>query len=221
MDLILLLKPMSVLDIGAGFGKYGFLCREYLELWDGRQEYSDFRRRIDAVEAFPQYITPIHRFVYDNIYEDDILNVADKISFRYDLVLIIDVLEHFDKATGQSLLQQLLAKHKGVLVSTPKNPSKQLDAFGNEYERHKSRWDKNELRGFGNALFINDRVSHICYITCKEKIQRLERKLLVKKIIEKPGGSSTIRVLVRLRDKYRRMSKSKDNRRSYTLENTT
>ena len=46
MDIIIALKPFSVLDIGSGFGKYGVLCREYLELWDGRQEYK-FLRRID------------------------------------------------------------------------------------------------------------------------------------------------------------------------------
>ena len=39
MDINIALKPFSILDIGSGFGKYGVLCREYLELWDGRQEY--------------------------------------------------------------------------------------------------------------------------------------------------------------------------------------
>ena len=36
MDLIISVKPFSVLDVGSGFGKYGVLCRKYLELWDGR-----------------------------------------------------------------------------------------------------------------------------------------------------------------------------------------
>jgi hypothetical protein len=58
MDLIVNINPNSVLDIGTGFGKYGLLCREYLELWDGRQNYDKFLRRIDGVEAFESYITP-------------------------------------------------------------------------------------------------------------------------------------------------------------------
>jgi hypothetical protein len=45
MDNIIALKPKSILDIGTEFGKYGVLCREYLELWDGRQKY-EFTRRI-------------------------------------------------------------------------------------------------------------------------------------------------------------------------------
>ena len=59
MDLVITLKPNSILDIGAGFGKYGLLCREYLELWDGRQIYSQFLRRIDAVEVFKNYVNPL------------------------------------------------------------------------------------------------------------------------------------------------------------------
>ena len=71
MDLVTIVDPRSVLDVGTGFGKYGILCREYLELWDGRQKYSDFKRRIDGVEAFSPYITPLHNYVYDNLYVED------------------------------------------------------------------------------------------------------------------------------------------------------
>ena len=46
MDLIININPMSILDIGTGFGKYGVLCREYLELWDGRHNYSQFLRAL-------------------------------------------------------------------------------------------------------------------------------------------------------------------------------
>ena len=44
MEMIISLNPKSVLDIGSGFGKFGVLCREYLELWDGRQKY-DFKKK--------------------------------------------------------------------------------------------------------------------------------------------------------------------------------
>jgi len=33
MELITLTNPQCILDVDAGFGKYGFLSREYLELW--------------------------------------------------------------------------------------------------------------------------------------------------------------------------------------------
>lgn len=36
MSLIVQLNPSEVLDLGAGTGKYGFQCREYLDVWAGR-----------------------------------------------------------------------------------------------------------------------------------------------------------------------------------------
>jgi len=30
------LKPKKILDVGCGFGKYGLLMREYLEVWQER-----------------------------------------------------------------------------------------------------------------------------------------------------------------------------------------
>lgn len=58
MDIIYNLSPNSILDVGSGFGKYGLLSREYLELWDGRQKYQEFLRRIDGVEVFWQIYNP-------------------------------------------------------------------------------------------------------------------------------------------------------------------
>jgi hypothetical protein len=111
MDIIIALKPFSVLDIGSGFGKYGVLCREYLELWDGRQEYN-FLRRIDGVEAFKNYITPLHKFIYNNIYTENIIDLVKKLDYTYDLVLLTDVLEHFTKDEGEWLLKKYCLKTK-------------------------------------------------------------------------------------------------------------
>ena len=164
MDLIISIKPSSVMDVGSGFGKYGVLCREYLELWDGRQEYG-FLRRIDGVEVFENYITPLHKFIYNNIYIENITSEVNKLEYNYDLVLLIDVLEHFSKDDGKLLLTNLVKKNKGILVSTPKNPTPQTDVFDNVFELHKSLWKKDELTRFGKYYFIKDNVSHIVYIT--------------------------------------------------------
>ena len=111
MDLIISVKPFSVLDVGSGFGKYGVLCREYLELWDGREEYK-FLRRIDGVEVFENYITPLHKYIYNNIYTENIINLVNNLDYSYDLVLLIDVLEHFSKEEGLLLLNKLFKKIK-------------------------------------------------------------------------------------------------------------
>lgn len=169
MDIVIALKPFSVLDVGSGFGKYGVLCREYLELWDGRQEYN-FLRRIDGVEVFENYITPLHKFIYNNIYTENIIDVVKKLDYTYDLVLLIDVLEHFSKEEGVWLLNNLLSKNKGILIGTPKRPSAQKAVFENVFETHKSVWKKIELTSFGKYFFIPDNVSSIVYITKEEQL---------------------------------------------------
>jgi hypothetical protein len=204
MDLIIYLKPDSILDIGVGFGKYGVLCREYLELWDGRGRYSEFIRRIDGVEAFQNYITPLHRFVYSNIYVDDALDLIDKLDFNYDLVLLIDVLEHFKKEDGQLLLNKILRKNKALLVSTPKKVSDQKDAFNNTYEIHQSQWTKHELSLLGNSFFVQDNISYIAYIARNiELVNRVRKDFFRRKVKRIPGTAFIIKSYRRLMAKYK------------------
>lgn len=75
VDLIALTNPVKVLDIGVGFGKYGFLAREYLELWKDGGEYQKWDRQIDGIEAFEPYITPVHKFIYNTIFIGNALDI--------------------------------------------------------------------------------------------------------------------------------------------------
>jgi hypothetical protein len=68
VETIILVNPQTVLDVGVGFGKYGVLAREFLELRDGRNQYHDWQRQIDGIEIFADYLTPLHEFVYDQPY---------------------------------------------------------------------------------------------------------------------------------------------------------
>jgi len=145
VELIYNSKAKSVLDIGVGFGKYGFLAREYLELWDGREKYDDWQCRIDGIEAYPKYLTPIHDYIYNHIYQGNALEVVPKLKNKYDLVLMIDVLEHFTYEEGQELLNQLLKTSRNLLISTPKDNGDQEDSFGNPYETHKYEWTAKDL----------------------------------------------------------------------------
>jgi len=182
MDLIINLNPNSILDIGAGFGKYGLLCREYLELWDERERYHEFTRRIDAVEAFEEYITPVHKFVYNKLYVEDVFNIIDNLELNYDLVLLIDVLEHFEKEKGTLLVRKILTENGGIIISTPKKFINQIDIFDNEYEIHRSEWTQAELSLFGSSLFLENEVSYICYVGKKEVVDKLKADIKIKKI---------------------------------------
>ena len=58
MTIINALQPRSILDVGCGFGKYGMLLREYLDVWHERYDKERWQVRIVGIEAFEQYRNP-------------------------------------------------------------------------------------------------------------------------------------------------------------------
>jgi len=164
MELIILTQPRSILDIGVGFGKYGFLCREYLELLDGREKLHDWRRVIDGIEIFAEYITPLQKSLYNHIYIGDALDILPTLRRRYDLILLIDIIEHFDYNDGQRLLELCQLRGRNIIVSTPKINMPQNAMFCNPYEAHKSFYKKEHFRKFPNRMFVPNLFSLIVYI---------------------------------------------------------
>ncbi len=157
-------NPERLLDIGVGFGKYGFLAREYLELWDGRERIGDWQRTIDGIEAHGPYIGPWQEAVYDSIHIGDALTILPGLG-SYDLILIIDCLEHFECADGEALLREAV-QHGPVLVSVPKSVDfSQADAFGNPYEVHRSQWSVTDLRSIAPCKTVRNDASIICHLS--------------------------------------------------------
>lgn len=148
LDEVTAAEPQSILDVGPGFGKYGVLLREVLEVAQNRYYRSTWQVKIDAVEAFPQYQNPLYAYVYDGLYYGEVTNLIDQLPF-YDVVLLIDVLEHFVKEEGLRLVRRLL-QHTGkrLIISTPLYPSPQKEYAGNAYEEHRSRWNLVDFKDF-------------------------------------------------------------------------
>jgi glycosyltransferase involved in cell wall biosynthesis len=151
MDLVVAEKPQSILDIGIGFGKFGMLIRDTLEIPFERYEKQQWEIRLDGIEIFEPYKNPVHQYMYDNVYYSDILDVIDKLP-KYDVILLVDVIEHLSKDEGQTLIGQLLSHtNKALIVSTPLYPEVQVDYLGNKHEQHKSRWTILDLSGFNHS----------------------------------------------------------------------
>lgn len=133
-------KPKSILDVGIGFGKYGLMVREVLDLPYERYNKEQWMVSIEGIEAFESYKNPIHDYIYNKVYYGEATEVIKKLQ-KYDCILLIDVLEHFDKEEGKELIEELL-KHtnKSLIISTPRYPAKQEEYLGNKYEEHKSKW---------------------------------------------------------------------------------
>lgn len=145
---VLLDSPKSILDIGVGFGKFGVLLREYLEVENLRYDKTCWTIKIDGVEVFPFYKNPIYDYIYDKVYFSNILDIAAELS-NYDTILMIDVLEHFEKDTGIELIKKLLNHtNKSLIVSTPLYPGRQGEYLGNPYEAHRSKFNRNDFLEF-------------------------------------------------------------------------
>jgi hypothetical protein len=95
--------------------------------------------------------------------------------YNYDLFLLIDVLEHFDKSAGRLLLKKLLSKSKGVIISILKNLSAQKKAFNNAYESHLAKWTRKELSSFSNSFFLRDKTHLVVYISTNVSFRKLKK----------------------------------------------
>ena len=186
IELILFTNPEKMLDIGVGFGKYSFLSREYLELWDDKGELSNWTnrskwtRRIDGIEVFKGYLTPVHNFIYDNVYIGNVLDILPTIGIVYDLILLIDVLEHLNYEEGLNLLEICRDNGRNILISTPKDIGKRVITVGNPYETHKFQWKKEHFLIFKERCFCPDQYSLICY--AGENARRLKKARVNRKI---------------------------------------
>lgn len=153
MDKVMVERPSSVLDIGVGFGKYGVLLREALDIPYERYDKSRWRARIDGIEAFRGYKNPIHDYVYDNLIYNPISDCLPDLGM-YDVILMVDVLEHFTKEQGMKLLDDLLLHTKALIISTPSNPSPQGEYLGNHFETHLSRWTPADFAKFKSEVTV-------------------------------------------------------------------
>ncbi|MDP2282774.1 MAG: class I SAM-dependent methyltransferase [Pseudohongiella sp.] len=166
-------QPKSILDVGTGFGQYGFLARtniEHFNLFEvngaiaRKRERSEWNIVIDGIEAFKDYITPVHEYAYNNIFIGNALDVLPTLTRRYDVVLAIDILEHFDKDEGRQFIELLKHVCSGsVLVSTPKEFIEQhIEA--NPYEDHRSCWSLADLQACGFTTVLENPESWIMHL---------------------------------------------------------
>jgi len=158
LDKVREFNPKSILDIGIGYGKWGVLFREYLDIWNTQTEYKNREVEIIGVEIYTKYCNPIWK-AYDKIHKCDILTAKDILKQKYDLVFMGDVIEHFTKSEGLKLLSKL--KYKHIIIITPNIVSDQEAVYNNSYEIHKSQWTHSDLDYLNCHLINNQQVFYI------------------------------------------------------------
>lgn len=149
MEAAVAIDPASVLDIGVGMGQFGLHLRQALDIARGRLTKPEWKLQLDGVELFEPYRNPLWDYYYDRVTIADARTHLDQLTRSYDLILMCDVIEHFNRDDALKLLAVARQKAKWVLVSTPDGEYPQGAMHGNDAETHRSTWRPADFAALG------------------------------------------------------------------------
>jgi len=139
----------SVLDVGSGFGLWGFLARQYIQIWQPgikEDDYINFKNkmRVDAIEIVDFYVTDIQRQIYNNIYCADMRINLPSLSW-YDLIICGDILEHINFTDGLKLLEEMRRRSRWVIITMPDYFARGNEIMGQISDLHEYVWKDNDF----------------------------------------------------------------------------
>jgi hypothetical protein len=147
-------RPSAVLDAGIGFGIWGGLLRQYLDVWSGRIQPEQWTTRIDGIEIDEKRIQPHARQLYTELFVGDIRELVPRRASeqRYDVILFGDVIEHLPKDDGQNLLA-VAAKLASqlVVVRIPLGDGWRREGR-EEPDHHRSQWHADDFSGYACTI---------------------------------------------------------------------
>lgn len=159
LDIVTATQPKSILDIGVGFGKWGVLFREYLDVWKTNKPFQERVARIDGVEAFAEYENSVWK-AYDTVHIGNVIDLLPELTKqKYDLLFMGDVIEHFDKEEAKKLLGALNYNH--IIIVTPFQVLEQKAVYDNEYEIHKSTWRHQDFPNLELKIIGNQQIFYV------------------------------------------------------------
>lgn len=152
VDLIQIINPKISIDVGCGYGKYGFLTKEYLmgHIWDNDKTI------VNAVEGYEIYISDMQRQIYNNVFICNAMDFEKYLTQDYDLVTIIDAFEHLSVEDGKKFIMEILKRSGFLLISVPRYVSNQLglEDDPNKLEEHRGFWTRGMFKQMGRCLII-------------------------------------------------------------------
>ena len=143
-------RPAAILDAGVGFGLWGHLLRQYLDVWCGRIQREQWTTRIDGIEIDPARVQPHSHHLYSHVYVGDIREEVPRRGneTEYDIILFGDVIEHLPKEDGIELLRTAGALARDlVVIRIPLGDGWRVE--GREPpDHHRSRWYVDDFAAF-------------------------------------------------------------------------
>jgi hypothetical protein len=122
-------RPASIVDFGAGAGKYGQLAREVLG--SGIQ--------VTAVEGYARTARMLEgQKIYSHVDNQLIQDWLATNSRHYDMAIFGDVLEHLTPKQIHQVIRRCLSTFKNILIVCPLHEIFQDEAYGNALEVHHS-----------------------------------------------------------------------------------
>jgi len=173
IHLVKKLQPKKILDIGKGFGKYGFLIHEYVgisttqRIDPARSLKEQSAISIDAVEVDTDLMLSHLDQFYQQVYFGDVLKIYPDLP-AYELVLMIDIIEHINKEAALGLLKFLLKKGSKIIIATPIDFFEQ-HVYESEFENHVSHWTLKDFKEIASVEFQYFNSGGI-YLLSNEKI---------------------------------------------------
>lgn len=150
------IRGKAILDVGCGFGKWGFLAKKYF--WSTRDGNTMTEPFVVGIDRYFSLLPELNRHhIYDFLLQADAtgLPFEDK---SFDTVLAIELIEHLTKADGYQALKEFerLAK-RCIILSTPnrkclRDGIETLNGF-NQYEAHLSWWQLRDLQSLGYKCY--------------------------------------------------------------------
>ncbi|MBP9691064.1 class I SAM-dependent methyltransferase [Candidatus Woesebacteria bacterium] len=132
-------------------------CETVLDLGCGADSPIQYVRGINqsvGVDAFEPYLQASRKKHIHTTYKKG--NIEDMVfqPQSFDAVILIDVIEHLDKKTGERILKQAETwAQKKVIMVTPNGFIAQSGYDNNRLQEHRSGWDYQELSKLGYECY--------------------------------------------------------------------
>lgn len=147
-NILKMLKPATLLDVGAGAGKYGEMIKKLLpdSISTAIEIESDYIKKFNLGKTYSRVL---------NMSAPELIR-PEYYDLKSDVIILGDVVEHLKKSDGVDLLNFLIYRSKWIIVQFPhKYLQNAVDGYA--HEAHISVWGESDFSNFEHSnLYENN-----------------------------------------------------------------